>query len=289
MMRLTAPMRRAAVLGAAVLCAAGGACANDLSATRTIEDNVAVAGERELVVIVDDVFGSIHVTAHDRDTVELKAVETVRGKLQADLDRARAEIGLRTEHEPGRVAFRVRRLDDKDGANCCGNRWDGYSINYDIEIKVPRNAAVDLSTINNGDIDVAGVQGDFEVHNVNGAVRLTGLRGSGKVSTVNGRIDAAFERAPKVATSFETVNGKVDVTFPRDLAADLELNTLRGDMFTDFEVQPLAGAPVNDASRDGGRRLMSSKRGSLVRVAAGGPTYSFKTLNGEIYVRKAAR
>jgi hypothetical protein len=26
-----------------------------------------------------------------------------------------------------------------------------------------------------------------------------------------------------------------------------------------------------------------------VRVAAGGPTYSFKTLNGAIYIRKAAR
>src|SRR5690349_7338419 len=208
-----------------------GAAADDLTATRTIEDSVPVGGERGLVLIVSDVFGSIRVTAHDRDTVDLKAVETVRGKLQADLDKARAEIGLRTQHEPGRVAFRVRRLDDKDGGDCCrGNRWDDYSVSYDIEIKVPRGAAVDLSTVNNGDIVVDGVQGDFVVHNVNGAVRLTGLRGSGEITTVNGPIEATFERAPSAATRFKTVNGKVDVTFPQNLAADLDLETVHGEL-----------------------------------------------------------
>src|SRR5262245_43245613 len=90
----------AAMLGAALFCAH--AAAADLTATRTIDNSVPVGGERNLVVIVDDVFGSIHVTAHDRDTVELKAEETVRGKLQADIDRAHAQIELRTEHEPGR-------------------------------------------------------------------------------------------------------------------------------------------------------------------------------------------
>jgi hypothetical protein len=281
----------AALLGAAFLCA-NGAAAADLTATRTIEDSLPVGGERNLVVIVDDVFGSIHVTAHDRDTIELEAVETVRGKLQADIDRAHAEVGLRTEREPGRVAFRVRRLDDKGGDDCnCGrnSRWDGYFVAYEIELKVPRNAALDLSTVNGGDIVVDGVRGDFEVHNVNGGVQLTGLEGSGKISTVNGRVDAAFARAPKSATSFETVNGKIDVTFPPDLEADLSFETLHGGMFTDFEAKPIAGAPSTEPARNGGKLSIRSGGPAHVRVGAGGPTYSFKTLNGEIYVRKGAR
>jgi hypothetical protein len=288
-MRFT--MTFAATLGAALFSAQGAAAA-DLTATRTIENSVPVGGERDLVVIVDDVFGSIHVTAHDRDTVELDAVETVRGKLQADLDRAHAEVELRTEHEPGRVAFRVRRIGDRDDAancNCGRNRWDGYFVSYEIELKVPRNAALDLSTVNSGDIVVDGVHGDFEIHNVNGAVRLTGLEGSGKISTVNGRVDAAFERAPKSPTSFETVNGKIDVTLPQDLEADLSFETLHGDMFTDFEVKPIAGTTNNEPTRNGGKLLIRSGGPSFVRVGAGGPTYSFKTLNGEIYVRKGAR
>ena len=288
-MRVTT-IKSATLLGAALFCAHSAAAA-DLTATRTIEDSVPVGGERELVVIVDNMFGAIHVTAHDRDTIELKAVETVRGKLQADLDRARAEVGLRTEHEPGRVAFRVRRLDDKGCTDCNWgrNRWDGYTVAYDIELKIPRNAAVDLSNVN-GDTVVEGVRGDFEIHNVNGGMRLTGLEGSGKLSTVNGRIDAAFAGAPKSATSFETVNGKVDVTFPPDLKADLAFETMHGDMFTDFETRPIAAAAQSsEPERNGGKFLFRSGRPSSVRVGAGGPTYSFKTLNGEIYVRKGAR
>src|SRR5262249_44977695 len=148
----------AALLGTALV-GARGATAADLIDTRTIQDSVPVGGERDLVVIADNVFGSIRVTAHDRDTIELKAVETVRGKLQADIDRAPAEVGLRTEHEPGRVAFRVRRLDDKGGRDPWDyrNRWDGYTVTYEIELQVPRNAALDLSTVNSGDVVVDGV------------------------------------------------------------------------------------------------------------------------------------
>jgi hypothetical protein len=288
-MRLTT-MTLAAPVCAALLWSLG-AAADDLTATRTIEDSVPVGGERGLVLIVSDVFGSIRVTAHDRDTVDVKAVETVRGKLQADLDKARAEVGLRTQHEPGRVAFRVRRLDDKDDGDCpCrGNRWDDYSVAYDIEVKVPRSAAVDLSTVNGGDITVDGVQGDFVVHNVNGAVRLTGLRGSGEITTVNGPIEATFERAPAAATRFKTVNGKLDVTFPQALAADLELETTHGDMLTDFDTQAVARTATNEPPRNGGKRVYSSRGPSLVRVGAGGPTYSFQTVNGAIYIRKAVR
>lgn len=288
-MRLTL-LTPAALLGAALFSAH--AAAADLTATRTIDNSVPVGGERGLVVIVDDVFGSIHVTAHDRDTVELKAVETVRGKLQADIDRAHAQVELRTEHEPGRVAFRVRRVNGTDDGDCScrGNRWDDdYFVSYQIEVKVPRSAGVDLSTVNNGDIVVDGVQGDFTVRNVNGAVRLSGLRGSGEISTVNGPIDAAFDRAPAAATSFKTVNGKIDVTFPQSLAADIALETLHGDMLTDFDTQQVARTVTNEPARNGGKKIYSSRGPSLVRVGAGGPTYSFKTVNGAIYIRKAAR
>jgi len=148
---------------------------------------------------------------------------------------------------------------------------------------------VDLSTVNNGDITVDGVQGDFVVHNVNGAIRLTGLRGSGEITTVNGPIEATFERAPASATQFKTVNGKVDVTFPQNLAADLELETNRGEMYTDFDTQSVARTNTIEPTRNGTKKVYSSRGTQQVRVGAGGPSYSFKTVNGAIYIRKAAR
>jgi hypothetical protein len=260
--------------------------------TRTLTDSVRVPGSGPPTVVVRNVLGSVRVTAQDRATVDMTATETVTGDLEADIKRARAEIELRTESEDGRVAFRVKRIGSADG-DCNCNRWslgsDGYRVKYDIEVHVPRDAAIEVETVNDGEIVVVGVHGNFDVRNVNGGVRLTGLRGSGSVATVNGPVTATFERAPGEATSFKTVNGRIDVSFPQDLSADLAFKTMNGQIYTDFDTQPVATAPVSERSRDGGKLVVRTQHASTIRVAAGGPNYSFETLNGNVFVRKAAR
>ncbi|HEX7235387.1 MAG TPA: DUF4097 family beta strand repeat-containing protein, partial [Gammaproteobacteria bacterium] len=220
-----------------------------------------------------------------RNAVEMHATETVRGDLQADIERARAEMQLRTETEPGRVAFRVRPIgdDDNDGRRKWG--WDNYSIEYDIEVRVPRGATLEIATVSDGDVTVEDVNGEFDLSNVNGAVRLVRAGGSGSIHTVNGDVDASFARSPSEPTSFKTVNGELDVTFPANLSAELAFHTMQGDVFTDFDVASLSTPP--DVQRNRGRYVMNTNRNSAFRVGAGGERHSFNTLNGDIYVRKA--
>jgi hypothetical protein len=271
-----------AALAAAVLAAQ--AARADLVETRSIEDRVPVDSASKLRVVVDDVFGFVHVTAGDAGAIEMTATETVRGKTRSDLERARAEVALRTERDTGEVAFLVRRPDGQ--CDCSSNRWNGYVVKYDIELRVPRGASLDLATVNDGDIVVDGVEGDFEVSNVNGAVRLSGLRGTGHVSTVNGAIEAAFAGAPASGVSFKTVNGDIDAVFPAELSADLQFKTMHGEIWTDFAGEPIASSPVRKREPGENAWVIRSAGGGL-RVAAGGPTLSFETLNGDIVVRKA--
>ncbi len=286
-MRSTLELSKVALLSVALAVSAGAARA-EVTDKRTLQDSVRVPGNGPPTVIVKNVFGSVRVIAHDLPTVDMTATETISGDLRADIDRARAEVELRTESEEGRVAFRVRQV-GAQGNDCSWNRWDGYRVAYDIEVRVPRDAAVELATVNGGDVVVEGVRGNFDVRNVNGAVRLTGVRGAGRISTVNGAVSAVFERAPPAATSFKTVNGKIDVSLPQNLAADLSFKTTHGEIYTDFDSQPLPSEPVPDRSRDGGKLVVRTEHGSAIRVGAGGPAYSFETLNGNVYVRKAGR
>jgi hypothetical protein len=282
----------AASSAGALLASASNAQA-DVVETRELEETVPAARGAPLLVIVKNITGSVRVTEHDRDRVEMRATETIRGDLQADVERARAELQLRTETEQGRVAFRVRHVNSNGDVACDCDRggWWGrdYVVEYDIEVRVPRGAAVELATVNDGDVEAEGITGNFSVSNVNGGVRLTGLTGSGEITTVNGDVEAAFARAPADPTSFHTVNGDLDVTFPDDLAANLQFQTLHGEVFTDFELASVTQTPVVDRGRDRGRFVMRSGRSSTYRVGAGGDTLSFHTLNGEIYVRKASR
>jgi hypothetical protein len=270
---------------ASALLALAGVARADVVDTRELQESIPVAANEPLVVVVRNIIGPIHVVGHDANRVEMHATETVRGDLQADIERARAEMQLRTETEPGRVAIRVRRVGDDDNDRGRGWNWDDYSLEYDIEVRVPRGATVEVATVNDGDVTVEDVNGEFKLSNVNGAVRLVRAGGSGSVQTVNGDVDVSFARAPAEATSFKTVNGELDVTFPSSLSAELAFHTMQGDVFTDFDVVSLSDPP--EVRRDRGRYVLNTNRNSAFRVGAGGERHSFNTLNGDIFVRKA--
>ena len=277
---------RFATLGAVLAAAVAhlGPAAAEIVETRELEESLSVPAGEPLVVIVKNVIGPVRVTGHDRNSVEMRATETVHADLQADIARARAEMQLMTEQEPGRIAFRVRS--NRENGDYWG-RWNDYRVEYDIELRVPRNATIELSTVNDGDVIAEGVHGDFALRNVNGAVELVDARGSGSITTVNGDVHAAFAQVPAEPTAFKTVNGELDVTFPERLGAELTFTTMNGDVFTDFEVESLRDPPVVQTSRARGGFVMRSNRNSAFRVGGGGTRHAFNTLNGNIYVRKA--
>lgn len=278
-------IRIATGTASAALLALVGSARAEVVDTRELTETIPVTANEPLVVTVKNIIGPIHVTGHDRNTVEMHATETVRGDLQADIERARADMQLRTETEPGRVAIRVRHVGDDDNDGRRNSSWDNYSIEYDIEVRVPRGATIDISTVNDGDVTVEDVNGEFTLRNVNGGVRLVRAGGSGTINTVNGNVEAVFARAPSEATSFHTVNGELDVTFPANLSAELAFHTMQGDVFTDFDVESLSTPP--EVRRDRGRYFMNTNRNSAFRIGTGGERYSFNTLNGDIFVRKA--
>src|SRR5262245_25680081 len=128
-------IRIAAGTASAALLTLAGSVQADVVETRELAETIPVPAGEPLVVIVKNIIGPIRVTGHDGNSVEMRATETVRGDLQADIERARADMQLRTETEPGRVAIRVRHIDED--ARRRGWGWDGYSIEYDIEVRVP--------------------------------------------------------------------------------------------------------------------------------------------------------
>ena len=129
------------------------------------------------------------------------------------------------------------------------------------------------------------VRGDFLVRNVNGSIDLAGMSGSGEAVTVNGPVVVSFAANPRDDSHFETVNGKIDVSFQPGLSADLDMTARWGELWSEYEVSPLPSPPPTRRTK-GSRTIIELPRGTRVRVDDGGPTHSFETLNGNIYVRK---
>ena len=58
-----------------------------------------------------------------------------------------------------------------------------------------------------------------------------------------------------------------------------------GELWSEYKVVPLPSLPPTKRTK-GDRTIIEVQRGTRVRVESGGPTHSFETLNGNIYVRK---
>jgi len=166
-----------------------------------------------------------------------------------------------------------------------------HSRTIDLVIQVPLKTSLVLKCVNGGDIKVEQVEGDLEVSNTNGAVTLTSISGSAIAHALNENVVVTFVKVqPGKAMSFSSLNGDVDVTFPPDLKANLALKSDQGEIYSDFEIgpDPAARKPVVEDGRGkgGGYRVKIDKTfyGS---VNGGGPEMSFKTFNGDIFIRKA--
>jgi len=177
-------------------------------------------------------------------------------------------------------------VEEDDNVIQVGADWTNRGI--DIEIQVPARTSAYLSTINNGDIVVNGLTGELELENTNGAITATEISGSVVADTTNGPVRVTFvEIDAEKEMAFASFNGNVDVTFPPGLRADLRISSGQGDIFTDFDAEVQPRSPVVERGEDGGRYQVRVQGDVHVKIGGGGPVYRFKTLNGNVYVRKA--
>ena len=261
---------------------------DESAVTRTL--SFAAGGGRTLDV--RNISGFIHVEATNDPAVQVSIRKVIRADTREDLAEAQRDVRLDFRDGAPRVEAIVT---DRRGHVCGeewndrGDRWDRvhYDVKFDFTIRVPREVALRLCTINGGDVIVNGTRGDFDVSNVNGLIEMHDVAGSGRAHTVNGPVTVTFTVNPKQSSSFKTVNGNVDVSFPAGLAADFAMKTFNGGLFTDFDAEPLASKVETAGERNNGRFVYRRNEFTRVRVGNGGPEITFETLNGNVRARRA--
>ncbi len=238
-------------------------------------------------LVVDNISGSIEVVGTGEAQITLVAHETIRAESEERVSVAKEKVRLEITEEPGRIRLYVDAPWRRDDGSIHGMDCDfyGYSVTYDFELRVPARTDLYLKTINEGEISVKNAEGAFQIINVNGGIAMSGLKGSGEFRTVNGDIKIGFARNPQSASTFKTVNGQVEVGFQDDLSADLRLKTFNGEVYTDYEVASLPSEPPERAVH-GRKRRYRTGESFLARVGRGGPSLTFDTLNGSIYIVK---
>ena len=119
-----------------------------------------------------------------------------------------------------------------------------------IVARVPRRADLNLSTTNDGEIVVRDIVGDLQLENINGPITATNITGSVIAESVNNPITVGLSGvAAGGATSLSSLNGDITLTLPANAKAELHLDSARGEIVSDFELDVKPSKPRSSAPR----------------------------------------
>ena len=247
-------------------------------------------------VAVDNVFGPVTIEGYAGAEVVLEARKIIYARDEARARKAEEEVTLDIGGQGNTIEIYVdgpfREDEGEERERGVRIRRDpGYRVYYGFTLKVPAKSSLVVSTVTDGDVEVRGVEGGFDVRNVNGQVRIVDAAAAGDARTVNGGVTVVFRREPGGACHFKTVNGDVEVGFPAAPSADFRIKTMHGEAYSDFDVTALPKAPpVREERREKGGKYVYRSDGAFgVRAGKGGPEIRLETLTGDILIAKRSK
>ena len=231
------------------------------------------------------------------------------GKLQLGVIRGTINVSGYSGNEViinynGGPEKRTNKSVTKNGLRRISNSGVGFEVEEDdniveisgsspmqdisFDISVPRNFSLELSSVNGGGITIENVSGDLEVSNVNGKITLTNISGAAVANTVNGDIKATFNRvSANKPMAFSNLNGDIDVTLPANARVSAKMKSEWGEIYTDFDMNiDRSGEGEVNTSSDSDSYKVSVNNWIYGNINGGGPEYLFKSMRGDIYIRK---
>jgi putative adhesin len=234
--------------------------------------------------------GEIRITATDTDTA------VVRDRDGEDLSRT-FEIGTRD----GELELVARQ--GFGFSIAIGDRRWGNSADNELDIELPARATLVLD-VASADVEASGLLGPKKVRTASGDVRLHATGGDLELEVVSG--DVTIDAVAALDVRGKTISGDVRVRAPR--LTRFDMSTTSGDLWIDgalggkgpFSVRSISGDVLlmargdvqveaqtitGDLSSQVAHRRESMPGRKVLQIGrAGGPTFAFKSVSGDLQI-----
>jgi hypothetical protein len=147
----------------------------------------------------------------------------------------------------------------------------------EYKIRVPDNLALEFESgcERSNEISVENTKNEIDIKSCQN-IDLKNVTGPLVLSTISGNINISFSAINSDKPfSINSISGDIDVTLPGKTAANMELRTITGGFYTDFDVTD----NKKNLKRVGGSELNFPLNG-------GGFKFSIVNVSGNIYLRK---
>jgi hypothetical protein len=233
---------------------------------------------------IDNIWGNVRVRAGAMHQIAVTVNEKRSAPTQELFDLSKETIYLDVQTDDTGVSLIVAKPERQPGRQI--DRCRNCRVEYQFEVTVPAGTQVDVSTVTDGGIDVAGTNGPVNASNVNGPVAAKDLQDCAQIESVNGAVDVSFARAPSRDCNIKTINGDITLTVPGGAGLDAALSMMQGKVDSEFDLEPLALPAKVEQKQEGGQFVYHIEQAAGIRLGKGGPTFSIESLNGDLRIRK---
>jgi hypothetical protein len=221
-------------------------------------------GSQERFFSFENPRGSIRVTGYEGDLI----VVTGTFRFPEDIQKANGSLGMRAETNGRNVLLLCRDI--------------GKTVDFDI--KIPSGFSLKLKSLDNGNVDVFNISGEIEISNSNGSISLGNISGAAVLSSVYGNITASFREVnPGSLMIFTSFEGSISLAVPGTINANVKMKTDKGDIFSDFAIQPSKKQAV---TRVGNNMVNSSDDWVTGSINSGGAELLLRSYSGNITLKK---
>jgi lia operon protein LiaG len=147
----------------------------------------------------------------------------------------------------------------------------------EFKINVPENVYLKIKSgcERDANVSISNIKGEVDV-NICGDIKLKNVSGPLVLSTISGNITVAFTEVRKdKPISIANISGEIDVTIPASTPASIEMSTISGTMYSDFDFH----TDDKNMRRIGGNRVNADING-------GGVDIKLHNISGSIFLRK---
>ena len=272
------------IIGAAVfaLIASTAAAASPVTESRVWSETYPVTTDTPSLSI-RNIWGTVRVRPGVSGEISVTVDEKRTAPDQRRFDYSLEALSLDIETDSNGVSFLVgeRSRRQTEHGTCRGCRVD-----YQFDVRVPIGTQVDVGTVMDGRVDVAGIAGTISASNVNGPVAVSDMRDCKVLESVNGSVDLSFARAPHQDCVIETINGDVTIVMAEGTGLDVALDQFNGRMVSEFPVESFALPATVEHTLSDGRNRYRIQKSTGIRLEGGGPRFSISSLNGDIRIQK---
>ncbi len=206
-------------------------------------------------VAVENIHGNLLVEGWDRAEVDV----VVTKKALAPTGRL-ADVRVGVEFGPQSLTFRTLYPGDLE-----------EPIQVDYRLRVPRQVRLEGLRTLQGDITVRAVDGSIDARSLSGNIVGDDVSGKVVAHALTGNVAATLRSlpAPGAALALDTVNGDVDLILPPRPNADVDVNTVAGEVVSNYVFT--TNAALGDTTR-------------RTRLGSGGVKVSLQTVRGNIRI-----